>query len=262
MNFNNVPKLCENLYPWDEFPRVDTQNIHDYLTAVFGGVHGFTTFGDFGETPSEMVKKLNFGGLDFLKGVKFKVSYDTERSRREDDLGIFDTLGCYDIEEKTITLFILLIAEHAVRLDHIPSSACAPCVMTLTTLVFLHELGHAIHHGLRWEKYCTIPAKKLNEEIDENRMFDGDFIDTFTRDEAAANNLGGRKIEETVAQHFMMTCIRAHGVRAEWIEEQLESGPPSVYSAWHNCGVETTWDGCRELLEWYSKNLVLFPKAI
>lgn len=65
---------------------------------------------------------------------------------------------------------------------------------------------------------------------------------------------GGRKVEETVAQHFMMTCIRAHGVRAEWLAQQLESRQPLVYSAWRECGFDTTWDGCRELIEKVCEN--------
>ena len=256
MNFNNVPKLCESLYPWDEFPRVDTQNIHDYLTAVSGGVHGFTTFGDFEETPSEMVGKLNFGGLDFLKGLNFKVSYDTERSRSEANLGIFDTLGCYCTETRTITLFIRLIAEHAVHLVHIPGSPCAPCVMTLITLVFLHELGHAIHHARKLEKLEREAevARQFNAKMakKEDPIFDGPFLDELSERELF-HDLGGREIAETVAQHFMMTCIQAHGVRAEWIAVQLENRQPLVYRAWRKCGFPTTWDGCRELLERYSK---------
>ncbi len=238
-NFGTVPRLHTDLYPWREFPHVGDQRIPQYLDDIFGGTHPFATCGDFGAMPSVMVEKLGFENLA-LSDVRYRVSYeetrwksrfwadpnadDTDMDRNEDGPGILDLLGCYNCTDKIITLFIPSIAECAARLDRIPHSPCGPSVMTLTTLVFLHELGHAIHHAVRLQKR-GIPAN------------------------GQADDLGGTELAETVAQHFMMTCIRAHGVRAEWIEEQLERGQPWVYSAWRKCRIDTTWDGCRRLLE-------------
>ena len=130
---------------------------------------------------------------------------------------------------------------------------------TLTTLVFLHELGHAIHHALRLEKLASAKSKRMqfNEELagKPDAIFDLDFLNGLDElvETRRFHRHGGREIAETVAQHFMMTCIRAHGMRAEWIEEQLERGQPWVYSAWRKCGFATTWDGCRELIEMHSR---------
>ena len=236
--FNIVPKLRTDRYPWNDFPHVGDQRIPQYLDDIFGGVHPFATYGDCGAMPSVMVEKLGIKDLD-LKDVRYRVSYEAtlwkshfwpetngdnpEMDRNDDGPGILDLLGCYNCTDKTITLFIPSIAECAAELDQIPHSPCGPSAMTLTTLVFLHELGHAIHHALRLK----------NPEC-------------YTIGQYSA--LGGMLLAETVAQHFMMTCIRAHGVRAEWFEEQLERGQPWVYSAWRKCGFATTWDGCRKLL--------------
>lgn len=237
-DFANVPPLCTDLSLWREFPYVGDQRIPQYLDDIFGGTHPFATCGDFGAMPAVMVEKLGFANLD-LRDVKYRVSYEETRWKTKfwsadnteyrdgDGPGILDLLGCYNCTDKTITLFIPSIAECAAELDQIPHSPCGPSAMTLTTLVFLHELGHAIHHALRLK----------NPEC-------------YTIGQYSA--LGGMLLAETVAQHFMMTCIRAHGVRAEWFEEQLERGQPWVYSAWRECGFDTTWDGCRKLLEKYS----------
>ena len=253
-DFKIVPKLSTALYPWTAFPQVGDQSIHEYLTAVFAGKHGFATLGDFQETPVAMVEQLRFAGLALLYEVNVKVSYDINTYIRE---RIFDTLGCYNTKTRTITLFIQSIAKCALDLDQIPGNSCAPCVMTLTTMVFLHELGHAIHHALRWKKYCTDPAQGLNEKRGENNIFDDDFINELTPEEVAADDLGDEKDREAVAQHFMMTCIRAqgvHGAGPEWIEKQLDPDETTVYSEWRKCerDFHTTWDGCRELLEKYS----------
>ena len=260
-------------YPWNEFPHVGDQRIPQYLDDIFGGVHPFATYGDFGAMPLVMVKKLGFNNLD-LEGVNYRTSYEntrwkerlwidgdddnSEMDRDDNGPGIFDLLGCYNCTDKTITLFIPSIAECAARLDRIPHSPCGPSVMTLTTLVFLHELGHAIHHALILEKLAIAKRERrqFNEDLagKPDAIFDLDFLNGLDElDETLRfHGLGGRKIEETVAQHFMMTCIRAHGVRAEWIEEQLERGQHWVYSAWRKCGFATTWHGCRELLEKHS----------
>lgn len=243
--FNVVPRISTALTSWTNYPHVfdPSERIPNYLNNVFGGGYPFGTFGDFGAMPAVMVNQL---GLKVdLGAVEYQISYDTPNWRqrfysRDDDQrspgcgedisqedehgkggkgaaepGIFELLGLYTPKTRRITLFIRAIAECANRLDQSAENLCGPSAMTLTTMVFLHELGHALHH-----------AKRGGDPDD---------------------NLGGTLIAETVAQHFMMTCIRSYGRRAEWLAERLEHGQPAPYQAWRNCGRETVWDGCRQV---------------
>jgi hypothetical protein len=246
-DFCVVPRLSEELQPWGGFPAVEGRQIPPYLDAIFGGAHPFATFGDFGAMPSVMVEHLRIKELTLDK-VRFRVSYEPPRWRqrfkltveeaKENDIkskepvvkaidltrsegdndgpGIFDLLGSYAPGPRLITLYIRAIAECAAELDKLRRNPCGPAAMTLTTLVFLHELGHAVHHAVRGAR--------------------------------EADDLGGTQTAETVAQHFMMTCVRAHGVRAGWLAERLELGQPSAYRAWRTCGSETTWTGCQEVI--------------
>jgi len=242
-NFNILPRLDDQPQPWRNFPRVGDQWISRYLNDVFGSEHPFASFGDFGAEPGRMVEKLKLEARD----VNYRISYENRRWRDlfyvsltdqsgqpthpkakddghspgveaagEDSPGIFDRLGEYDPARKLITLYVPAIAECAAALDNLQSNPCGPAGMTLTTLVFLHELGHALHHTAR--------GAELNDK------------------------LGGLPVAETVAQHFMMTCTRAHGVRAEWLANRLELGQPAEYRAWRDCGFETSWDGCQRLI--------------
>ncbi len=240
--FDAVPRLATDLRPWTDFSTVGQQRIPNYLDMVFGGTHPFATYGDFGAMPTVMVERVRFTDLD-LSQLRYAISYDLPDWRHrfpsddnelpgvpaqykpvgknpsydpcEDCRGIFDLLGTYSPKDKLITLYIRAISECAERLDAIPNNPCGPSPMTLTTLIFLHELGHAIHHAVRGG--------------------------------GADDDLGGALLAETVAQHFMMTCVRTHGVRAEWLEGRLEEGQPKVYRAWRDTD-PTTWEGFRALV--------------
>lgn len=251
--FNLVPRISTALTSWANYPYVGDplERIPNYLNNVFGGVHPFGTLGDFGATPTVMVNQLALN-VD-LGEVKYQISYDTvnwqdrfysraddKRSpgceddisqedepykgddgpdiphrKGADGVGIFELLGLYTPKTQQITLFIKAIAECANRLDQSAGNLCGPSAMTLTTMVFLHELGHALHHAKRGGK--------------------------------PDDDLGGTVDAETVAQHFMMTCIRSYGRRAEWLAERLEHGQPAAYGAWQICGHDTRWDDCRRV---------------
>ena len=125
---------------------------------------------------------------------------------------LLDVLGCYDPNNKRIVLFMPTIVDCAERLDkefHLAGVAGPPCAMTLFYMVFLHELGHALHHLMLKFKTPTLP-----------------------------------KNCEAIAQHFTKTCIEAYGNRAEDVFSKLEEHQPSQYHAWRALGV-CTWENCR-----------------
>lgn len=245
--FNVIPRLTEQPQAWEAFAQSGENHIGQYLDGIFGGQHPFASYGDFGAQPVVMVEALGLNRLD-LHQLRFRVSYDPspwqkrfwpgnpgeyhdnsifnkmttkdkagEFDTNDDGPGIFDLLGSYDMPGRGITLYIRAITGCAERLDQIRNNPCGPSAMTLTTMVFLHELGHALHHASRGGR--------------------------------PDDDLGGSIPAETVAQHFMMSCIHAHGVRAEWLADRLEQHQPAAYRAWRTCGFPTTWEGCRQLVK-------------
>jgi hypothetical protein len=239
-DFSEIARLSESPVPWRDFPIIEDRPLAVYFNEVFGGVHPFARCGDYGAMPAVMADALAMPTLE-LSRVRWRISYEdrewesqffwleddmeTQHSGKETDEpmstaqepGLMDLLGNYSARDQLITLYLRPIAGCAERLDQIRANPCGPNVMTLVTMVFLHELGHALHHASRGGR--------------------------------PDDDLGGCIPAETVAQHFMMTCTRAHGVRAEWLADRLEYHQPAAYRAWRTCGFPTTWEGCRQLVE-------------
>lgn len=234
-----IARLSESPVPWRDFPYIENHSLAVYLDEIFGGVHPFGSYGDFGAAPKVMIDALSVPLLD-LGRVRWRISYEDREWEpqflwlekvmepkspgkamdtpmpRADEPGLMDLLGNYNVRDQLITLYLLPIAGCAERLDQIPGKPSGPSVMTLATMVFLHELGHALHHASRGGR--------------------------------PDDDLGGCIQAEMVAQYFMMTCIGAHGVRAEWLADRLEQSQPPAYRDWRNCGFPTTWEGCRDLV--------------
>jgi len=159
--------------------------------------------------------------LKSLDEVKYKISYEENASIAEGHNSpiLVDVLGSYNLENKLITLYIKKIFFCAQDIDTKFSNFSGSTAMTLTYMVFLHELGHAIHHAVRG-----------------GSREDADMITD-------------RKKNEIIAQHFMMTCIEKFGVRAVCIESELANTQPSVYNEWSKVGIPTTFEGFKELLK-------------
>jgi hypothetical protein len=118
----------------------------------------------------------------------------------DDRVGILDCLGTYCCQSKTITLHLCAIVECAERLDKRLNSFCQLSAMSLATLVFYHELGHAIDHHLR--------GGNPNDD------------------------LGGTMRAETIAQLVALAVTGSYGVRALEVEKALSKNQPRCYSNW------------------------------
>lgn len=243
-DFSKVKYLNTRQRKWEKFPGSRGQNIPIYLNKLFDGLNPFSRFGDFGATAKFIVDYLpkehlendktqnfyyeqNTNNKNSLLGkllksldeVKYSISYDDNVSADvHNSPTLVDTLGSYNLENKLIKLYIKKIFFRAQDIDTKFSNFSGSTAMTLTYMVFLHELGHAIHHAVRG-----------------GSIKDADMITDIEKC-------------EIIAQHFMMTCIEKFGVRAVCIESELANSQPSVYNEWSNVGIPTTFEGFKKLL--------------
>jgi hypothetical protein len=182
--------------------------------------------GDF--FPTRAAKLLELFGLsgdecDKLKNTvsaEIKEERDPERldsffKRQEKEISVFDWLGWYDPKNKLITFYFNNIAACAQRLDEVlKTRRGSPCATTLFYMVFLHELGHALHHSM----LCFCKNANLGKEC------------------------------ETLAQHFTVTCIVENKICALDVFDELEKYQPAQYKKWRN-KKPYKWEKCRWLFE-------------
>lgn len=212
----------------------------------YSGQNVFTTHGDFGAQVKVMVndffdaESLNAESpysrfLDkLLTEVKVKISNEDddetinilypENGRAIDtNRAKSDLLGAYKYstqckqDAKCIVLYMRRIIKCAGRIDdEIYCETGSLCAMTLFYKVFLHELGHAIHHVM-----------------------------------SGYENLGEPEICESLAQHFTMTCIMNYGnARSKKVFEELESRQHAVYRMWRDLELcPCKWINCRKEYE-------------
>ena len=138
---------------------------------------------------------------------------DAERIYNAADEGpVFERLGSYNVDRKLITLHVKAIEAAAkllaVKLPPESCTACAPLALNLAVMVFVHELGHALHH---WR-------------------IQGNLTDIIEA--------------ETLAQHFTVTAIESFGLGLRLIFDALEAMQSDEYREWRKAGA-TTWEQCR-----------------
>jgi len=220
-------QLNESPQEWLTFPNIQNSSLASYFTNIFGKHYDFSSVGDFGALPTVLASHM---GADFSMN---KLSWRVDNGRRQWDFPskgnpskdkredsaegkhILDLLGEYRPDEHMIVLYVSAIAECAEKLDAGNKFArYGPSAMSLATMVFIHELGHAIH--------------RLRAGFERTEVFD-DYLNA-----------------EKLAQHFTMTAIRAYGVRVEDIFIDLEKNQPPAYSEWRKAGA-TSWENCRKL---------------
>ena len=214
-----LPPLSEVPQDWTTFPHIDNSSLADYFTLIFGGEYQFNSLGEFGAMPVVMAQHLE---AIFPSGqLHWKV--DNTRgymkpTEHEEDQSQTDLLGCYSPSEKMITLFVRAIAECAREIDRENYAEqhghLAPTAMSLAVMVYLHELGHAIHH------------LKLGFADDAS--------------------LGEPMFCEKLAQHFTMTSIQSYGARADEVFYYLERNSHPAYWQWR-AAEPADWPKCQAL---------------
>ena len=190
----------------------------------------FSSHGDFGAQAKVTIKALKISTAfeeklkekvtvkiidEDEKGVDIDDLFNPERPRPETD-----PLGLYIPKEKQIVLFIRKIVKCANRLDQaihdnvkIYKKIGMPCAMTLFNIVYLHELGHAIHHSRTGfcDKWHALDVKIL----------------------------------EQLAQLFARTCIEEHGNQSSKnVFEELEQRQSSIYREWRKLASTLDWNNC------------------
>ncbi len=125
-------------------------------------------------------------------------------------ISIMDLLGSYSPTDNTITLYSGPIFETALALNRqLGRPDC--CGNTLATIVFLHELGHAVDFTARIGK--SSPSA------------------THRRRQAKRH-----AIPEALAQYFTWTAMNLYGTRAREVFLALDSCQPPVYRQWRWLG--------------------------
>jgi hypothetical protein len=121
---------------------------------------------------------------------------------------ILDLLGSYDPDANSITLHSGPIFEATLHLDRqLQRPDC--CGNTLATIVFLHELGHAVDFTARVGPSRASAAHR--------------------RRQAARPVLA-----EALAQYFAWTVITLYGTRARDVFLALDSCQPPIYRQWRH----------------------------
>lgn len=126
---------------------------------------------------------------------------------------ILDRLGQYDSSNRVITLFLPSIVRVASQLDRDLTGRAQSCVTALATIVFLHELGHALHHT--FNDFSTADTER----------------------------------KEMFAQHFTLTASTYFGgASAAEVFHKLGKRQPSIYRE-HEKHPTYDWATCRRLFE-------------
>jgi hypothetical protein len=227
--FNKITRLSESHKPWNAFPIIDSIPLADHIDEVFGGNNAFGLLGDYGILPQKFINLL----FEYIKpdfAPKLKLDYSRKWSNfpgrspvhssihaPTNPVGVLDYLGSYCCVDKVITLYPRTIAECAEDLDRVLGGRTQPCAMTLATLVYYHELGHAIDHHQRGG--------------------------------VKGDNLGGLDRSETVAQLIALAVTNEFGARGMAVEEALSNNQPSCYSLWRGITTNPKMSDIAKLLE-------------
>ncbi len=196
--------------PWDSFPFVVIGH-HFYKDWMLDQSAPLGVFD--ANTPIKCIEAM---GCAFEEVVPCWV-IDEERIYNAADEGpVFERLGSYCCKSRRITLYIKSIEEAAkllgAKLPTESCAACAPLALNLAVMVFVHELGHALHH---WRIQVNLT----------------DIIEA-----------------ETLAEHFTVTAIESFGSSSKPIFDALEAMSPKVYREWRKAG-PTTWAQCRSIYD-------------
>ena len=200
-----------NPLPWTSFPFIELGRHFSpgWHTSTFWlpPLGGFKAY-----TPIKCIEAM--GGA--FEDVVPCWIIDEERSYNTADEGpVFERLGSYKADRKLITLHVKAIEEAAkllaAKLPPESCTACAPLALNLAVMVYLHELGHALHH---W---------RIQEDLP--------------------------KIEaETLAQHFTVTSIESFGLGLRPLFDALEAMQSDEYREWRKAG-PITWEKCRNIYD-------------
>ena len=196
-----------NPLPWTSFPFIELGRHFspEWHTSTFWlpPLGGFKAY-----TPIKCIEAMGGAFEDVVPCWEI----DEERGYNAEDAGpVFERLGIYCCESRRITLYIKSIEEAAkllaAKLPPEPCNAGAPLALNLAVMVYLHELGHALHH---W---------RIQENLPEIEA-------------------------ETLAQHFTVTSIESFGLGLRLIFDALEAMQSDEYREWRKAGA-TTWEQCR-----------------
>lgn len=202
-----------NLQPWHSFPSLPSCGLFRFPKPTG------SPYGAFGGSPTQCIDEMSVGcpepgGVAFHDvGPQWRLDFE-QRFDGSAEGPVMKQLGDYCSDTRVITLYVVAIRECAhhlkLRIGEASASALDPLDHNLAMMVFLHEVGHALHHW-RADGYYRGASSEAKEQL---------------------------------AQKFTLTAIINQATKLELVFRELELMQPDRYSV--EKGFRPSWENCRE----------------